>query len=42
MTVRPYLSAVGEWMLRGVLQDSYQELCIIRSTTNTVLIIYMQ
>lgn len=38
MCVRPYLSAIGEWMLRGVLQDRHHELCIIRSTTIIVLI----
>ena len=31
MCVRPYLTAVGEWMVQGVLQDRHHELCIVRS-----------
>lgn len=34
MTVRPYLTAVGEWMVSGVLQDRHHELCIVRSAKN--------
>ena len=38
MSIRPYLTAVGEWMARGVLQDRHGELCIVRSATEPVLI----
>ncbi|CAI8022859.1 Gamma-tubulin complex component 5 (Fragment) [Geodia barretti] len=31
MSIRPYLTAVGEWMARGVLQDRHGELCIVRN-----------
>ena len=42
MSVRPYLSAVGEWMVRGVLQDRHHELCVVRcGCLLVVLSIYM-
>ena len=38
MCVRPYLTAVGEWMVQGVLQDRHHELCMVRSGQNTLIL----
>ena len=37
MAIQPYLTAVGEWMVRGVLQDRHGEFCLVRSAAQTVL-----
>ena len=38
MSVRPYLTAVGEWMVSGVLQDRHHELCIVRSASTPLIL----